>query len=176
MRVSMKEVAGYFVPIDIAHQVLATLGVDTGGVDDNFLELSINDWLADHEKDFFAAIHDRSPKLGMPDVLGVMFITQVVEIVAGAARPKEIENDMKVKKWLVEEGGAPGDKVEWLRFDDVHNMTINGMKPVKTNIRFHFKDREKHMEFRREMAELEKLQATEMEKLDVAELERLRST
>ena len=114
--------------------------------------------------------------VGTPDDLGVMFLTQFVEVVEGAARPKETEKDMEVKKWLVEEGGAPEEKVEWLRFDDVHNMTINGMKSVKTNIRFHFKDREKNMKFRREMAELEKLQATEMEKLDVAELERLRST
>ena len=93
-----------------------------------------------------------------------MFITQAVEIVAGAARPKESEKDMKVKKWLVEEGGAPEDKVEWLGFDDVHNMALNGTKPVKTTLRFHFEDREEHMEFRREMAELEKLQAAEMEK------------
>lgn len=67
---SMKGVAGCFVPMDVVHNVLATLGVDPEDVEDNYIEDPINDWLADQNKDILAAIHDRSPRVGTPDELG----------------------------------------------------------------------------------------------------------
>ena len=66
----MKEVAGYFLPIDIVHQVLNTLNISDDGIHDDFLENPINDWLANQKKDILAAVHDRSPMVGTPDELG----------------------------------------------------------------------------------------------------------
>ena len=171
----MKEVAGYFVPIDIVHQVLNTLNIPDDGIHDDFLENPINDWLADQKKDILAAVHDRSPMVGTPDDLGVMFLTQFVEVVEGAARPKETEKDMEVKKWLVEEGGAPEEKVEWLRFYDTARITLNGTKPVRRNVRPDYHKREVYEPVRQRLVERENARLAELKKMTAEDLEELRA-
>jgi hypothetical protein len=107
------------------------------GVEDERLEYSINNWLAEHGKynKFAGAIvHPATGRSNEED--GILIMTKFLET-SRDDNPvvQEQKRDIRVKNWLLNEGGAQPDEIEWMSLWDNFYLTRNGICPERNDVR-----------------------------------------
>lgn len=130
------KLGGYFFDIGAARKLCEALGISADEVPDFRLERPINNWLVDQNRlDILAAWtkwpKKQNPPAPHPDAKpGIVMCTKfwnVREDKPGPDKPED-EKDLKVKRWLIENGVS---KLEWVCFLDLEAITRISAYPRK---------------------------------------------
>ena len=119
----MRQVAGYLSSYTDARVVMAKLQIPDKGVEDIMLKRPINDWLAKTKRRGIVCTTVGHIYSEYKDAEGVFLITHVRRYrQSQTVEPLvEADRDRYTKKWLIEEGGAKEDGLQWMTFPDETN-------------------------------------------------------
>lgn len=122
--------------------VMANLHIPDRGVEDDRLENPINDWLAENGKLNVLAgaiAHPTKKKSHLED--GILLITRSIQARRNTAFSEadvsEHSADKVTREWLVREGGAQADEIDFVCLWDDFELTRNGFAPSRNNIQGH---------------------------------------
>jgi hypothetical protein len=123
--------SGWFMSIETAREIAATLGIDLHDNENAQLEWPINSWLHDNGMTHMkAAVIVWPPQAGR---LGVFFISKFRRSGQEVADDfSEDEKDREVKRFLNEAGA---DSLEWVQMLDTLGITLSGVQPEKSDYR-----------------------------------------
>jgi hypothetical protein len=129
------KLGGYFVNFSTTRKIAQRLNIDVG--EDTFfsnthMEWPINNWLHDNGKLHIKAAVIRWPlKVGEH---GVFFMCRFREVDGPAPDDFiEEEKDLEVRKWLISLGA---DEIQWVSMFDRYGITMDGIQPRLTNVKF----------------------------------------
>ena len=146
-RFQMRQVAGYFISYSDTRAIMDNLQIPDKGVEDLMLKFPINDWLAKTKRFNIVCTTVGHVYSGYKDAEGVFLITHIKTIRRGRSQNTETlverDKDKYVKKWLVEEGEAKEDSLQWMSFPDGDKLFLlsDGTRPERNNFKgpwFHY--------------------------------------
>lgn len=124
-------IGGYYVNFAQTVAAVQRLDIDRSDVADAFIEYPINNWFVKKDMLYVKAAAIRHPQsTGAETSLdGVLFMTHFDD----DKQPplEETDEDRRVWRWLVNEGGIPTEEIEWLSFWDEMDLTMNGRQPKR---------------------------------------------
>ena len=118
----LRQVAGYLISYPDARAIMDKLQIPDKGVDDIMLKHPINDWLAETKRFRLVCTTIGHIYSGYKDAEGVFLITHIKPVRRSRSQNPEVlvqrDRDRYVKKWLMEEGGAKPESLQWMSFPD----------------------------------------------------------
>lgn len=137
----MRQVAGYFASYPDTRAIMDKLQIPDKGVNDTMLKHPINDWLAKTKHYNVVCKTFGHTYSGCQDAEGVILITTIKTVNRG--HPQDTEalveraKDKYVKKWLIEEGGAKENSLQWMSFPDADKLYLlaDGTRPYRNNFK-----------------------------------------
>ena len=135
----MIQVAGYLVSYSDTRAIMANLQIPDKGVDDIFLHRPINDWLAKTKRYKIVCTTVGHIYALYTDANGVLIITHIRSVRRRQSQDGETlaerDKDEHVKRWLMEEGGAKEDGLQWMSFPDGEKLglLLDGTRPRRSN-------------------------------------------
>lgn len=146
-RFQMRQVAGYFVNYFDSRAIMDQLQIPDKGVDEIMLKFPINDWLAKTKRHNIVCTTVGHVYSGYKEAEGAFLITQI-KISRGRQSQNieplyERDQDKYVKRWLVEEGGAKEEGLQWMSFPDGDKLylLVDGIRPERNDFKgpwFHY--------------------------------------
>ncbi|KAF8630327.1 hypothetical protein AX17_005436 [Amanita inopinata Kibby_2008] len=134
-------VVGYYLNFASTRALMKILGIDTRDVEDESLSFPINNWLAENEKRHILAgaiIHPSRQKDRTATEDGILFMSGFYKKghykIPGFS-VEETDDDRKVKEWLINEGGANSEELEWMQMWDEFCLTLCGFVPTKNDVK-----------------------------------------
>ena len=135
----MKQVAGYLVSYSDTRAIMTNLQIPDKGVDDIWLQRPINDWLAKTKRYNIVCTTVGHIYSYYRDANGVFLITHVRTVRRRGPMGGETlairDKDEHVKRWLVEEGGAKENSLQWMSFPDGDKLGLlfEGIRPKRND-------------------------------------------
>jgi hypothetical protein len=132
-------VAGYYLTYATVRALMSKLEIDDRGVEDFRLEYPVNNFLAEQGKYNMLAGAISHPVTGDPTQEdGILIMTQFLETDESNPVVEEQNRDIRVKQWLLHEGGVKPDEMEWMSLWDRFYLTPrNGISPRRNNVHGH---------------------------------------
>lgn len=114
--------------------IMAKLEIDDWNYDDTRLEFPINHWLAENNRLDALAGAIAHPKSDAIEEDGMLLMTRFIRRdhdSGSAITIEERKEDISVKDWLTQEGGANENDLEWLSLWDRFGLTRCGLIPLR---------------------------------------------
>jgi len=136
----MLQIAGYLVSYSDARAIMGKLQIPDRGVDNVMLEFPLNDWLAKTKRYNIVCTTVGHVYSCYRDAEGVFLMTHIKNVRRRESQDGETlverDKDKYVKTWLVEEGGANGDNLQWMSFPDGDKLDLlpSGARPTRNGV------------------------------------------
>ena len=137
----MLQVAGYLISYSNARAIMGQLQIPDKEVDDIMLQHPLNDWLAKTKRYNIVCTTVGHIYSYFRDAEGLFLMTHIKTVRRRESRDGEglveRDKDKYVKKWLVEEGGANEDSLQWMSIPDADNLGLlpGGARPTRNGFR-----------------------------------------
>ena len=133
----MRQVAGYLISYSDARVIMDKLQIPDKGVEDIRLQHPINDWLAKTKRRNIVCTTVGRIYSYYKDENGVLLITHIRAVRRRRSQNSETlverDKDRYAKTWLVQEGGAKEDSLQWRSFPDGDELGLldDGTRPQR---------------------------------------------